>query len=713
MMQMKGVLAIVTNEVLTLNNLDALFNPKSIAIIGASPDSKKIGGRPLSYLQNYGYKGDVYPINPKYDEINGLTCFHDILSVENSVDVAIIALPSSAVIENLEKCAKQGVKSVVIFSAGFGEIGQEGELEQQKIVQIAKQYGIRVLGPNCLGLFNVQLGFYGTFSTIIEDEKPLDSKIGFVSQSGAFGSHVFTLARQQNIGFSYFIATGNEADVDVADCIEYLATDPNTDVIACYIEGVKDGNKLINAFKLAKENNKPVIALKVGTTEVGMKAAMSHTGSIVGSDAVFDTVFSQSGVYRATTIDEFLDVTYVASQLPSPKGNRAAVFTISGGVGIMLADQLAERGFTLPETPDDVKEKLKAILPIAGTQNPIDTTAQISYIPTLLEDFIDAVLSSGSYDTAIVFLGFAGLKHDSIKERIETLRRMKDKFPHIPQITVTINSPQSSLAFREAGVPVIQDPTRAVIALRAMKDFGEFNSRNFEQVIPNFNADLTGLNGDLTEYTSKKFLQQFDLPITNEQLVTTEQEAIEVIKDFQYPLVLKGMSPQILHKTDKGLVSLNITSEEQAIEEFNKLKAIIEATPNATFEGILIQEMIKGDFTEMFVGSKRDPIFGQMVIVGLGGIYIEVLKDISMRKAPVSREQAKEMIEELSASQVLQAYRGKKARDTDALSKLISDFSKVIATVDEDILEADLNPVMVFDEGHGVKIADGLITLKN
>lgn len=713
MMQMKGVLAIVTNEVLTLNNLDALFNPKSIAIIGASPDLKKIGGRPLSYLQNYGYKGDVYPINPKYDEINGLTCYHDILSVENSVDVAIIALPSSAVIENLEKCAKQGVKSVVIFSAGFGEIGHEGELEQQKIVQIAKQYGIRVLGPNCLGLFNVQLGFYGTFSTIIEDEKPLDSKIGFVSQSGAFGSHVFTLARQQNIGFSYFIATGNEADVDVADCIEYLATDPNTNVIACYIEGVKDGNKLINAFKLAKENNKPVIALKVGTTEVGMKAAMSHTGSIVGSDAVFDTVFSQSGVYRATTIDEFLDVTYVASQLPPPKGNRAAVFTISGGVGIMLADQLAERGFTLPETPNDVKEKLKVILPIAGTQNPIDTTAQISYIPTLLEDFIDAVLSSGSYDTAIIFLGFAGLKHDSIKERIETLRRMKDKFPHIPQITVTINSPQSSLAFREAEVPVIQDPTRAVIALRALKDFGEFNSGNFEEVVPNLNADLTGLSGDLTEYTSKKFLQQFDLPITKEQLVKTEQEAIEIIKDFQYPLVLKGMSPQILHKTDKGLVSLNITSEEQVIEKFNKLKAIIEETPNATFEGILIQEMIKGDFTEMFVGSKRDPIFGQMVIVGLGGIYIEVLKDISMRKAPVSIEQAKEMIEELSASQVLQAYRGKKARDIDALSKLISDFSKVIATVEDDILEADLNPVMVFDEGHGVKIADGLITLKN
>lgn len=696
-----------------MSSLASLFNPESIAIIGASPDSKKIGGRPLSYLQNYGFKGDIYPINPKYEEINGLKCYGDILQIEKPVDVTIIALPSSAVIENLEKCAKQGVKSVVIFSAGFGEIGDEGEKEQQKIVQIAKQHGIRVLGPNCLGLFNVKSGFYGTFSTIIEDEQPLESKIGFVSQSGAFGSHVFTLARQQNIGFSYFIATGNEADVDVADCIEYLATDPNTNVIACYMEGVKDGAKLINAFKLAKENNKPVIALKVGTTEVGMKAAMSHTGSIVGSDAVFDTVFNQNGVYRANTIDEFLDVTYAASQLPSPKGDRVAVFTISGGVGIMLADQLAERGFTLPETPTEVKAKLKAILPIAGTQNPIDTTAQISYIPTLLEDFMDSVLSSGAYDNAVIFLGFAGLKHDSIMDRIETLRKMKDKYPHIPQLTVTINSPQSSRAFRDAGVPVIQDPTRAVIALRALRDFEKFNNRASEIETPKLTIDLTGLNGELTEYTSKKFLQQFDLPVTKEQLATSEAEVIEIIKQFNFPLVLKGMSPQILHKTEKGLVSLNITSLEQATAEFHKLKEIIDTTPDAEFEGVLVQELIKGDFTEMFVGSKKDPIFGQMVIVGLGGIYIEVLKDISMRKAPVSVEQAKEMIIELKASQILQAYRGKEARDIEALSKVISDFSKVIASIEDDISEADLNPIMVFDRGQGVKIADSLITFTN
>lgn len=693
-----------------MSHLDTLFNPSSVAIIGASPDAKKIGGRPFSYLQRYGFEGAIYPINPKYEEMNGLPCYADIQQVEHDIDVAIIALPSAAVIANVKKCAVKGVKNVVIFSAGFGEVDEAGKQVQDEIVHIAKQYGMRIVGPNCLGLFNARTGFYGTFSTIIEDEKPLQSNIGFVSQSGAFGSHVFTLARQQHIGFGYFVATGNEADIDVADCITHLATDPNIDVIACYIEGVKDGGKLLRAFQLAQEHNKPVVALKVGRTEVGMKAAMSHTGSIVGSDKVFDTVFKQSGVYRAKTIDEFIDVTYAFSQLPSVKGDRVAVFTVSGGVGILLADQLAENGFTLPETPADVKAKLKDILPIAGTQNPIDTTAQISYMPTLLEEFMQTVLSSGAYDAAVIFLGFAGLKHDSIKGRIKTLRKMKDAFPHIPQLTVTINSPESSLAFREAEVPVLLDPTRAVIALQALKQREQFRNKSVVNHFKRLQIDVSNIDGCLTEYGSKKFLQQFGLPITNEKLAVTEAEAIQYAKEVGYPLVLKGMSPQILHKTDQGLVRLNVQTEEQVSETFRKLKDIIEKTPHAIFEGVLVQEMVTGDFTEMFVGAKRDPIFGQMVIVGLGGIYIEVLKDISMRKAPVSVQEAEEMIVELKASQILQAYRGKEASDIAELSQVISRFSEVIASLDEDILEADLNPIMVFREGQGVKIADGLMT---
>lgn len=693
------------------HELEALFNPSSVAIIGASPDEKKIGGRPLSYLQRYGFKGEIYPINPKYESINQLKAYATIQEVPNAVDVAIIAVPQRAVIEQLTNCGKQGVKAAIIFSAGFGELGEEGQQLQQKLKEIALTYNMRLLGPNCLGMFNVQQGFYGTFSTIIEEEKPYESSIGFVSQSGAFGSHVFTLARQRNIGFSYFVATGNEADIDVADCIEYLALDDKTSVIACYIEGVQNGEKLLRAFELARQNNKPVIALKVGRTEVGMKAAMSHTGSIVGSDKVFDTVLKQHGVYRAQTIDEFLDVTYLASTLPVAQGNRTAVFTISGGVGILLADQLAEYGFQLPETPNDVKRKLEAILPIAGTQNPIDTTAQISYIPNLLEDFMDEVLGSGQYDSAIIFLGFAGLKHESIEQRVVTLQKMKERYAHIPQIPVTITDERSNRIFHNANVPVISDPSRAVIALHALKEFALFNTKQLQTMHELPAVDIQKLPSSLTEYQSKNFLQQFDLPVTAERLVTSEEALRKELEQFTWPIVMKGMSPQILHKTEKGLVALNVSSLSEAQTIYNQFKAIIEQQSGAEFEGVLLQEMITGDYQELFVGAKKDPIFGQMVVVGLGGIYIEVLKDIAMRKAPISVDESLEMLEELNAFKILEGYRGSAASDVVALSEMISKFSAILAQYPEDILEADLNPIMVFEKGNGIKIADALLTL--
>jgi len=693
-------------------HLHALFDPKSIAIIGASPDDQKIGGRPLSYLQKYGYEGVIYPINPKYEEMNGLKCFPDIRAVKAEIDLAIIAVPKAVVLETFIKCVDQKVRSVVIFSAGFAEVDEEGKQLQDEITRLAKQNHVSVLGPNCLGMFNVSKGVYGTFSTIIEDEKPLLSNIGFVSQSGAFGSHVFTLARQHNIGFSYFVATGNECDVDVADCIQFLAQDPGTDVIACYIEGTKDGGKLIDAFKLAKKNGKPVIALKVGRTSVGMKAALSHTGSLVGADEVFETVFKQYGVYRAETIEEFLDVTYAASKLPFPKGNKVAVFTVSGGVGIMLADQLSANGLTLPETPEPVKQKLREILPIAGVQNPIDTTAQISYMPTLLEDFMDSVLSSGEYDSAVVFLGFAGLKLDALEERITTLKGMKDRFAEIPQVVVTINSDVSRSMFSNAGLCVIDDPSRAVTVSKALHFFASrAEPENGRTYLPE-KRDVFGTSTILTEYGSKKILKQYGIPITEEKLAKSAEEAIQYANKIGYPIVLKGMSPQILHKTDKGLVVLNLNDNEGVRIEFGKLKNIIEKTEGAEFEGVLVQEMLKNDSIEMVVGSKKDPIFGQIVLVGMGGIYIELLKDVSMRKAPVSTLEAEKMIEELQASPILQSYRGKPPYDVAELSNLISQFSYFIVSQEEKLLEVDLNPVMVFPQGQGIKVADGLMTLE-
>lgn len=700
------------------NDLKFLFDPNSIAIIGCSPDAKKIGGRPLDYLFKYGYKGKIYPVNPNYQEIRGLACYENITSVPEDVDLAIIALPQQLVLSTFQSCIEKRVKSVVIFSAGFSELSETGKQEQEQLTRLAKENNIRVLGPNCLGLFNVSKGMYATFSTILEEETPIQGgRIGFVSQSGAFGSHVFTLARQRQIGFSHFVATGNESDIDAADCIQYLAEDEGTDVIACYIEGAQDGKKLIEAFQLAEQKKKPVVVLKVGKTDVGMKAAMSHTGSMVGSDAVYDTIFKQYGVYRAHTVDEFIDAAEVFSKLPAAQSNRVAVFTISGGVGILLADQIMEHGFILPETPEDVQNRLKAMLPIAGVKNPLDTTAQISYMPTLLEDFMEAVLESGQYDAAIVFLGFAGLKPSTLNTRINSLLKIKERFPHIPQITVTLNNPDSKKLFDDAGLVVNEDPTRAVKMLSALYQLGKIRNRTLPEIgQQKQDIDLNSLvpagTKELTEYTSKQILEKYDVPVTQEKLAQTVDQAVEFAERIGYPVVLKGMSPQILHKTDKGLVLLHVQGPQEVREGFTKLKKIIDETEDAVFEGVLIQEMLTEKAVEMYVGSKRDPVFGQMVVVGLGGIYIEVFKDAAMRKAPVSVEMAEEMIGELKSSAMLKEFRGSTASDVTALCKLVSQFSYFIDALDEEIEEVDLNPTMVFKDGHGVKAVDALMKLR-
>ncbi|MFM1653785.1 acetate--CoA ligase family protein [Brevibacillus sp. B_LB10_24] len=699
------------------NHLRSLFDPDSIAIIGCSPDSKKIGGRPLDYLLKYGYQGKIYPVNPNYQEIRGLTCYESITGIQEDVDLVVIALPQKLVLSTFHACIEKKVKAVVIFSAGFSEVGEAGKREQEKLAKLAKEHNIRVLGPNCLGLFHVSKGMYATFSTILEEEAPIQGgKIGFVSQSGAFGSHVFTLARQHQIGFSHFVATGNESDVDVADCIKYLAEDENTNVIACYLEGTTDGQKLIEALQLAKEKKKPIVIVKVGKTDVGMKAAMSHTGSMVGSDAVYDTIFKQYGVYRAHTINEFIDVAKAFSDLPVMTGNRVAVFTVSGGVGIMLADQVMENGLALPETPEDVQERLKEILPIAGVKNPLDTTAQVSYMPTLLEDFMDGVLGSGGYDAAIVFLGFSGLKAESLPTKLPSLLNMKEKFPHIPQIVVTLLNPTSEKMLSDAGLVVNEDPTRAVKMLAALYDLGRAKDQApqpFQSEAKNesIKALYSISANELTEYTSKQVLGNYGIPVTKEKLAQSADEAADFADQIGYPVVLKGMSPQILHKTEKGLVLLYVQNPDEVREGFAKLKTIIEETDDATFEGVLVQEMQTEKAVEMFVGSKKDPVFGQMVLVGLGGIYIEVFQDVAMRKAPVSVETAREMIEELKSRAILQAFRGNAAFDGNALCELVSNFSYFIDTHRDELEEVDLNPAMVLMEGRGVKVVDALIKL--
>lgn len=695
------------------NNLDALFNPASIAIIGATPDLKRIGGRPLNYLRQNEYRGRIYPVNPKYDEIAGLTCYADITQIRESVDLVIIALPGRLVLESVKQCAAKGVRAIIIFSSGFGEMDEAGKRLQDEIAAIAGKHGIRIQGPNCLGMFNTNNGVFATFSTIIENQTPYKSKISFVSQSGALGSYAYTSARQRRIGFSHFVATGNESDIDVADCIAYFAQDPHTDVIACYVEGTGDGEKLLDAFRLAAANRKPVIVLKVGRTDEGKKAALSHTGSLAGSDEVFNEIFRQYGVYRADTVEEFLDVTYGCSQLPFPQGERIAVFTVSGGVGIMLADSLTQERFDLPSPSADVQHKLKSLLPYAGVNNPIDMTAQLNARPGLLDDFMDAVLGSGEFDAAVAFLGFTGLYPDTLNVRIHSLERIANKYAGIPFITITLHDDESRKQFTDRGLFLVEYPTQAVHIMKALYFFQQFYSRGTERPLEPKRRDVAiPLHADvLTEYESKVWLGQCGLPVTREKLAVTVEDAVAYAAEIGFPVVLKGMSPQILHKTDLGLVHLNIHDEQTVAERFQFIKGQIERAAGAQFDGVLVQEMLLGDAIEMFIGSKRDPVFGHMVLVGVGGIFIEVFNDVAMRKAPVSEEEAAKMVGELRGSSVLQGLRGQPPYDVAALSRVIAAFSRLVADAGDVLEEIDLNPIMVFGQGRGVKIADALVTL--
>lgn len=698
------------------NELHALFNPNSIAIIGASADAKRIGGRPLKYLQQNGFQGRIYPVNPKYEEINGLRCYADITQIQENIDLAIISLPGQAVLESVKQCASIGVRTIIVFSSGFGEVDDEGKRQQEQLTAIAKAHGIRLLGPNCLGLFNTNNGVFATFSTILESQTPYKSRISFVSQSGAFGSYVYTLARQHQIGFSHFVATGNESDIDAADCIAYFAEDAHTDVIACYVEGVKDGEKLLRALRLAADHRKPVIVLKVGRTDEGKQAALSHTGSLAGADEVYDEVFRQYGAYRADSVEEFLDVVYGCSKLPLPKGERVAVFTVSGGVGIMLADALTPNGLELPQPPEDVQQRLKALLPYAGVNNPIDTTAQLNAQPQLLGQFMDAVLGSEKYDAAIAFLGFTGLYPHTLQARLPSLEQIAKQYGDIPLITITLHNEDSKAQFEHRGLFVVENPTQAVRILKALRFFNQFYAHRTDQraTPPEPNAiTIASNNKVLTEFESKQWLAQYGIPVTKERLATTAEEAVAYAEEIGFPIVLKGMSPEILHKTDLGLVQLNIQSEQETAAKFQDIKRKIEQTEGARFDGVLVQEMLVGDAVEMFIGAKKDPVFGQMVVVGIGGIFIEVFNDAAMRKAPVTAEEATNMIRELRGAKILQGARGKPPYDVEALGEAIARFSEVIAGAGGVLQEVDLNPIMVFGKGNGVKVADALITLHN
>lgn len=698
---------------LHVHGLDALFRPAAIAVIGASDDPSRIGGRPIRYLIDSGYSGHLYPVNPRYTTVQGLTGYPSVGAIGAPVDMAIVALAAPLVVDAIRECAAAGVKAVVVFSGGFAEVDAAGEERQRELAQVAAETGIRILGPNCLGLMNAHTGMIATFSASMESGGAVTGNIGFVSQSGAFGSHCFAAARLRGLGFSSWVTTGNEVDVDFADCLAYLATDPDTDVIVAYLEGVRNGARFHEALGLAQRNGKPVIMLKVGRSDVGARAAASHTASLVGSDAAYDAVFRHYGVQRVATIAEMLDVTEAAAKGTYPRGNRVGLVTVSGGVGILLADAAADCELDVRPMPLEAQQKLRELWPYAGVQNPVDTTAQTINQPDLMGKFVDTMLDEGDYDALVVFLTHVGLAPEIAGRILEPLAKARARFPDRPVVVSMMATPAIRADFLAADTIVVEDPTAAVTLVKALVSMGSSLRRGrTAEVAPE--APLPVLPpGRLGEHDVKQLLAAAGVPGLAERVVRDEDSAVAAAEAIGGPVVLKVASPAIAHKTEIQGVLLGVEGEHAVREGFRALIArAARAVEGADGDGVLVAPMVSAG-VELIMGMKHDEVLGPLVVLGTGGVAAELHNDVVVRVPPLDRDESRATIGELRSWPLLTGWRGGPVADVEALVDALTAFSHVAVAWQHDLDSLEVNPLVALPAGQGVVALDALLVRRN
>ena len=688
-------------------SLDKLLRPASIAIIGASDEPSRIGGRPLAYLLAAGFRGPIYPVNSKRSTVQGLKAYPTIAAVPGSVDFAVIAVTAEQAVDAVRDCAAHGVGAACIFSAGFAEVGPAGVALQDRIAAIARDSGMRILGPNCLGLFNTEIGLYPTFSTTLDRGLPKPGRLSVVTQSGAFGSHLFFTAIGRGLGMRYWITTGNEVDVDVAECLHAVAEDPGTDVIMAYTEGVKHGPRFIAALEAARAHRKPVIFMKVGRSELGAAAVSSHTASLAGADAVYDAVLRRHGAYRARTAEEMVDIAYTAMRGIYPASDRLGLVTISGGVGALMADDASERGLQVPPMPEAAQRKLKELVPFASPRNPIDLTAQPFNDIKLVARNLEIALREGGYDAIVAFFSSVAGSPAIAEPMRHAIRELQSIRPDCLLVVSAVISDVLRSAYEADGIPVFEDPSRAVAAVAALVAFGRaFRQPPAQQIAPE-KAKHAPVP-DMSEHDAKRLLADWRIPILDERLARNAEEAVAAYRTINAPVVLKIASADIAHKTEIGGVLLNVKDAVSVRDGFAELmRRAAERAPTARIEGILIAPYILGG-VETIIGVKRDPVFGPVIMFGLGGIFVEVLKDVALRLAPIDKPEALAMIGEIKGRAILEGVRGQEPGDTDALADALVNLSQFAAAHD-DIESIDINPFLVLPRGRGAYALDALV----
>jgi acyl-CoA synthetase (NDP forming) len=684
-------------------NLDALFSPRSIAVVGASQNPQKVGGMPVQLLRRLGYAGAIYPVNPAAAEVQGLKAFASIAELPQPIDMAIVAVPADGVEQAVEQLIAHEGRAAVVLSSGFAEMGEQGAAVQARIAARARASGLALLGPNCLGVMNLRKSVFATFSPAPLAGAPQAGTVAIVSQSGAFGAYAYSLARKGGLGLSHWVTTGNEAAVSVADVIDWLADDADTKVILAYIEGARDGAALQRALAKARAAGKPVIVTKVGRTEAGARAAMSHTASLSGEDAVYQAVFDATGAIRARTVDEMFRLGQAFAMGTPPAGRRLAIVTVSGGVGTLMADAASDEGLELPPLPAGVAEALRARILFCATDNPVDVTGQVTADLPVLGIAAQGAATSGEYDALVIFVAAALASPLLAPAIVQTVRSTLAAAPAVPVALCGIADEATRQALMEAGCLVYEEPTHAVEVLAAKARWAAHRAERVAMPVP-----LQVAPAVLNEVEALAFLAAHGVPAAPHRLTHSPAEAIAAWKALGGQAVLKIVSADLLHKSDVGGVRVGLRSEQEVREAYDGiLTAVGRLAPQARQQGVLVARKLE-PLAEVMLGARHDPVFGTVVVLGLGGVAVELHARTAVLTAPTTAETVRAHLDGLGVLKLLGGWRGRPAVDAQALVDAVLRFAELAAALGPRLGTLEINPLMV--TGDGVAAADAVVS---
>jgi acetyltransferase len=708
-------------------SMQAIFHPKRLAIVGAS-ERPGFANSIQRLILKGGYEGDVFGVNPRYESVMGCECYPTIDAIPGGVDKAIVVVPSQHVMSVLDQAERAGAKAANIITSGFGEQSDdEAQGRQQQLREFAQRTGIRLIGPNCLGIIS-------TPAKMIAKSGPYThvnpGPIGIVSQSGLLAYSLVLPPTDRGFGYSYVVTTGNEADLDATDFMRYYIEDEATQVIGCFIEQFRDANKLYAVAEQAAAAGKPIVVLKIGRSEGGQRAARAHTGSLVGSDDVIDTVMRQLGIIRVYNLDEMIETLAVFHSKKLPRGNGVGTIFVSGGAGGLISDISQDLGVNLPSLAPDIAARLHDIIPAYGTVgNPLDTTGQVAQQPEIMGGVLEAMAEDPNIDTVVYGQAYPN-KVDLDSPVGQVMKQIPDKYPDKVFLILSAVTGKVQEGYRGDqapgdpvmtwdDVPFLQGMENGLRAIRSLNRYAEFQRQratraSAEQgdssVAAEARAIIAAAGGKpLVEREAKHLLSLYGIPVTQERLVTTADDAVAAAREMGYPVVLKVESPDILHKTEAGGVMLNLADDNAVREGVDQIVANARAyMPEADISGVLVQQMVSGG-RELILGMTQDPTFGPAIAVGLGGIFVEILKDVQLGVPPLTDAMSRDMISRLRGKAILEGTRGEAASDIDAVVDVLGRFSQLCLDLRDDVAEIDINPLLVFEEGKGACVLDCLI----